>query len=302
MTYPNANSMLWFACIVDLGSFGQASERLGIPSSTLSRKLRELERNLGIRLLERTTRRMHLTEAGAVFYQHCVAMRREVEDAQLAVGQLQSTPSGVLKVASLYTFGSQYLAPLLGGFLQQYPDIRLQLTLNDTAVDLLAEGTDIALHVGPVEQGGYRFRKLGEAVMRLYASPRYLDRHGRPSHPDELVNHVTLAQSPNPERERVVWQLWQPEHEALRVQLRPALVSNEPLSALNTALGGHGIYFGTSLMARPHLAEGALEAVLPSWRGPTLEFHAVFPSRSGLPPKVRVFIDYLAEHIEESLA
>lgn len=302
MTYPNANSMLWFACIVELGSFGQASERLGIPASTLSRKLRDLETNLGIRLLERTTRRMHLTEAGRVFYQHCVAMRREIEDAQQAVGQLQSTPRGSLRVASLYTFGSHYLAPLLAGFLQRYPDIRLHLGLHDKAVDLLAEGVDIALHVGAVEQLGYRYRKLGEAVMRLYASPRYLERHGQPQHPDDLAQHVTLAQSPNPDLESVTWHLWQDDRTERRLCLQPTLISNEPLSALNTALGGHGIFFGTSLMAKPHLASGELQPVLPQWRGPTLEFHAVFPSRSGLPPKVRVFIDYLTERIRDSLA
>ncbi|MGQ7248020.1 LysR family transcriptional regulator [Halomonas sp. V046] len=300
---PHADSMLWFATIVELESFRRAAERLGVPASTLSRRLTALEESLGIRLLERTTRRMYLTEAGRVFFRHCLAVREEIAQAHQAVERLQSAPRGVLRVASFYTLGSQYLAPLLADFLRQYPDIRLELELGENAVHQLEKGADIALHVGDLDTPGYRFRQLGEAVMRLYASPEYLTRHGAPQHPADLEHHVTLAHAACSGARHVEWELWQesaPGHR-LSVKLEPTLMSNEPTTALNTALGGHGIYFGTTLMARPHLFSERLVPVLPHWRGPTIAFHAVFASREGVAPKLRVFLDFIAERIADHL-
>lgn len=301
--HPDPTSMIWFAQIADAGGLSAAARRLGIPASTLSRRLRELEAELGIRLLERTTRRVRLTEAGELFYRHCRELRETVEAARAAVGALQSAPRGSLRVASSYTLGVHGLSPLLADFLLRYPDIDIQLQLTDRTVDLVAEGIDVGLHAGPLDQLGYSHRLLGRGTMYLYASPAYLAARGRPERPADLRAHLIAAQSAGADTaaRALTWRLFGPRGQQEEVIVRPSLVSNEAVAALNVAAAGGGIFLGTEIVTRPYLRSGALQRVLPDWRGPTLEFHAVFPSRRELPPKVRVFIDYLSERLSREL-
>lgn len=298
----DVNALLWFAQVVEAGQLSRAAAQLRIPPSTLSRRLAQLEKTSGVRLLERTTRQIRLTEAGRTIYEHCVHIRTEVERAGVALDQMQSTPRGAIRVATPIALGTQYLAPSLGEFLKRYPEIKVQLFLTSDKVDLVGQAFDIALRIGPTSNSSLRQRMLGRATMYFYASPRYLIDAGEPRVPADLQRHRILAQSAPPLPSEIVWTLHSRDGEEIRLDLRPTVVSNEVVALLNTATNGYGLLLATHLIAQPYVASGHLVRVLPDWMGPSLEFYVLFPSNRGLAPKVRVFVDFLAAALSRSLS
>ncbi|MQY52540.1 LysR family transcriptional regulator [Rhodocyclus tenuis] len=290
------NQLLVFAKVVEQGSFIGAARALALPKTTISRKVQELEERLGTRLLQRTTRRVSLTEAGAIYYEYCGRIVQELEDADKAVGRVQEEPRGVLRVSASFSFGMSTLVPIVPEFMARYPDIQLSLELRNDVVDLVAEGFDLAILIGPVSDSSNVMRRLGESRMRLFATPEYLRQYGSPATPDELTRLPTLTHMRFKQHGRFLWPL-RNGSEARDIYPTPRLVANDPGVLRFATLAGLGIGLLPELLTRHEIDSGRLVPVLPDWEAPRVEFGAVYPSRRGLPPKVRVFIDFIVERL-----
>ncbi|MDH3231391.1 MAG: LysR family transcriptional regulator, partial [Alphaproteobacteria bacterium] len=191
----NFTGMAVFARVVEANSFTEAARRLGMSKAAVSKQVSKLEERLGARLLNRTTRRLSLTEVGAAFYERCARIVAEAEEAELAVTRLNATPRGTLRIDAPVNFGMQYLAPLLPPFMLQHPDLRVDMSFNDRFVDLVEEGCDLAVRIGQLPDSSLVARKLAETRSVICAAPSYWDRHGRPGDPSDLANHDCFAYS-----------------------------------------------------------------------------------------------------------
>jgi LysR family transcriptional regulator for bpeEF and oprC len=289
---PDLNDVRIFAAVASRRSFTGAGTALGIPKATVSRKIRDLEHRLGVRLLLRSTRQVNLTDAGRAFLEHCLRIEDEISDAEAAVRRLGSGPRGTLRVSAPFSLARVLLLPFLPGFLRQYPEVRVALTLKNEPEDLIGRGAEIALTPWPLPPSRHATRLIGTMVPRLYASPAYLERRGRPKSPYDLSNHPTLLHAGGGGRVRLAWSL-SAGRRFESVPLSPALVSNDYAPLHAAALAGVGIVMSTRLLAEDAVRSGALAPVLPEWTGPSIEVRAVFPGRSSLFPRARAFIDLL---------
>ncbi|MCL7713755.1 LysR substrate-binding domain-containing protein [Stenotrophomonas mori] len=293
------NDTLIFVKVVEQGSFTAAARLLGQPKTTVSRKVQELEARLGARLLHRTTRRLGLTEAGTVYYEHCKRIARELEQAESAVNQLQSGPRGWLRFSVPYSVGTTWIAPLLGRFQAQYPDIRVDMHLGDETLDLISGEIDMALRIGPLPDSNLIARKLGRLRTQVFASPGYIRCYGEPAHPDELRHHRTLAvrNAQQSQGNRFAWPLAQDGGAMQEFPVEPLLVANDA-SALNAMLvAGEGLMLSSDVMAKPFIESGMLRRVLAGWTGPDYDFSAVFAGGGMVSPKVRAFVDFLVDKL-----
>ena len=229
------NETLIFVKVVEQGSFIAAANALGLPKTTVSRKVQELEQRLGARLLNRTTRRLGLTEAGSIYHEHCQRIARGLEEAESAVAQLQSGPRGWLRFTVPYSIGITWIAPLLGDFQAQYPEIQLDMHMGNEKLDLIAGEADLALRIGTLPDSNLVARKLGSLRTQVFASQSYIEQHGEPLHPDDLQHHRTLVmRKSHNANNRFIWSLT--DGRALRdFPVNPQLVANDP-AALNWAL------------------------------------------------------------------
>jgi DNA-binding transcriptional LysR family regulator len=291
------NDMLYFAEVVDRGGFAAAGRSLGVPKSKLSRRVAELETRLGVRLLQRTTRRLSLTEAGELFHRHSVAMREEAEAASEAVAQVQSEPRGTIRVSCPVTLAQITLGPLIPLFLEKHPQVRIDMQVTNRVVDLVQDGIDVALRVRPTleDSGTLIVKNLGNTYALLVASPTLLDRHGRPQTPEDLGNIPTLAMSASDGK--AAWKLSGPGGREYDFQHRPVYAADDLLTLKYAAVKGIGMSVLPDYMCRRELRLGELEEVLPGWAPRAAVIHAVFPSRRGLLPAVRRFLDFLGEHV-----
>ncbi|AOX99243.1 LysR substrate-binding domain-containing protein [Jeongeupia sp. USM3] len=291
------NDMLFFAEVAGQGGFSAASRSLGIPKSRLSRRVAELEARLGVRLLQRTTRKLSLTDAGERYYRHCLAIRDEARAAEEAVQEIQSEPRGTLKVSCPVTLAQWSLAPLLGEFMARYPQVRLNLLIANRPIDVIDEGIDVALRVRPVLQDSATLvvKKLGVSRTILVASPEQLLRQGQPGGPDELswLDTVATGESDG----RVQWLLNGPGGAEYPFNHYPRLVAEDLQTLRSAAVGGVGMALMPDFMCRDELKSGALVQVLPDWFPPPGIVHAVYPSRRGLLPAVRALLGFLGERI-----
>lgn len=295
------NQMLVFARVVERGTFIGAARLLGLPKTTVSRKVQELEERLGTRLLQRTTRKLVLTEAGTIYYDYCARIVQEVDEAEHAVGRVQEAPRGVLRVTASFTFGMNVLVPILPEFMARYPEVRLQFDFRNDSPDLLTLGHDLAIRVGPLPDSTYATRQLGATCMRLYASPDYLARQPAPTEVEQLPQHETLTLISSERHGRFVWALGDGHHQR-DISHIPRLVANDPGAIKFAALAGRGIALLPEILIRQELLNGRLQRVLPAWEAAPVSFNAVYASRRGLSAKVRVFIDFLAEQFAEMLS
>jgi DNA-binding transcriptional LysR family regulator len=297
------NEIQIFAAIVERGSFISASNALQIPKTTVSRKVEELEARLGVRLLHRTTRKMSLTEAGQAYYEHCERIIAEIEEAERAVGQLAGAPRGTLRVSASFSVGSRFLGHLLPEFLKRYPEVRVNLVLSNAHEDLVEGNYDLAVRVGRLADSNHASRPLGHFRSRLVASGTYIAEKGLPQTPDELAAHRALVLAPRDEHAgRYVWELEEvatgrKKPQSISVPVQPVMICNDPEPILQSVLGSEGIGFIPDLFVREPLRRGAIVHVLPGWQGPSVSVNAVYLSRRGLSPKVRVFVDFLAEQL-----
>lgn len=295
------NDLYYFAMVVEHGGFAAAERALGIPKSRLSRRIAQLEADLDVRLLQRSTRRFAVTDIGQSVYRHAQSMLSEAQAAREVVDRLSAEPRGQIKVSVPVSLAQQELAHLLPDFLRRYPQVRVQLHVSNRRIDVINEGFDVALRVRSHlnDDGSLVLRSFGQIQELLVASPDYLNRCGRPQSPSDLANHTTLSMSDDDNRQR--WELQDSQGHVQHVELQPRLMGHDfpLLNAL--AVAGMGIVLLPETVCADAVRAGSLEVVLREWRLPQGLCHAVFPSRRGLLPAVRVFIDYLAEHLPTQL-
>lgn len=289
------NDMLYFAEVVERGGFAAAGRSLAIPKSRLSRRLAALEQRLGVRLLQRSTRRVALTEAGDVFYRHCRAMRESAQAASDAVAALRAEPSGRLRVVCPVTLSQGVLGEMVPRYLALNPLVQMQLEVNNRVVDLLEDGVDVALRVRTSldESGSLVVKRLSLGCSYLVASPSLLKRFGALPSPDNLGLLDSVAMSAVDGR--AAWELEGPDGRPLSVAHRPRYVADDLLTLKFAVLAGIGAGILPDYLCRQELADGRLRKVLPDWCLPRPIVHAVFASRRGLLPAVRSFLDFL-EH------
>lgn len=293
---PNAgiepNDLLIFALVADLGSFSRAADRLGLPKSSVSRRLSTLEHQLGERLLQRTTRRQTLTEFGQLLLEHARQIDAEVQAVVSLKEQRQAMPSGRLRVSMPSDIANLFLADTLAAFSAMHPGIALELDLSPRRVDLLGEGFDVVVRMGDLPDDSLlAARRLAVFTNGLYAAPSYLNEHGEPQHPDELSGHqaVRLLRGNG---EPAPWTLQQGQVQWQGDQ-RGRICANSPELMLRLGRAGTGIVGVPDHLALPEVRQGRLCRVLPDWCLPSHTAWAVFPERKLMPLKTRVFIDML---------
>jgi DNA-binding transcriptional LysR family regulator len=285
----------YFTQVVDHGGFARAARALGIPKSRLSRHVMALESQLNVRLLNRSTRRFAVTEVGQEVYRHAAAMRAEADAALEAVELARAEPRGTIRASCPVAFAQSVLAWILPEFLAKYPAVRLQLHVSNRRVDVVREGFDLALRVRsqPSGEDGLVMRTFGRADELLVASPAYLARAGAPASPRDLRAHETLDYGG--ELDRQPWELVDRDGQSVRAEHAPRVICHDFTVLRAAALAGLGIAKLPDSVVREDLRSGALTRVLADWNSPQGVVHAVFPSRRGLLPAVRAFIDFLAE-------
>ena len=283
------SAMQVFARVVELGSFAKTAERLGLSTSACSRQIADLEAHLDTRLLNRTTRRLSLTEAGRAFHERCVPLLSDLEEAEQAAHAGRERPRGTLRITCPVNFGLHHIAPLLAPFLKAHPDVRLDVSLSDRMVDIVEEGFDLALRIGESGSTSVIARKLGETRLVTCASPGYLRAHGTPKTPQQLTEHnCLLYEYLNPRNE---WRFTGAGGSEHRVRVAGNLLSNNGEMAVTLAARGAGICCEPDFIAAAALRSGALKAILTQYAAPATEIHAVYPSRRHLSAKVRAFVD-----------
>jgi DNA-binding transcriptional LysR family regulator len=286
------NDLLLFARIVESGSFSKAADRVNLPKSTVSRRIALLEAKLGERLLQRTTRKLMLTEFGASLLEHARKVVDEVEAAGALVQHRQLAPSGRLRISMPGDFANLGMNRVLTHFMESYPEITLELDLSPRRVDLVAENFDIAIRMGTLpDDSSLNARRVALEKMALYAAPSYIARRGMPSHPDELLEHELLCLlsrngGPAPWVLTRAKQTWQRE-------LPARLTANSPDLLARIACTGAGIAASSDLFAEAHVESGELVRVLPEWDLPMVTGWAVFPGRRLMPAKTRAFLDMM---------
>ena len=287
------NEIVVFAKVVETKSFTAAAQQLGLPKSTVSRKVSQLEERLDARLLQRTTRKLSLTEIGKAYYERCQRIVADIAAAEQLVDDLQATPRGRLKVTAPVDLGAFRLGELTAQFLAQHPDIDVHLELTDRVIDLVDEGFDLGIRFGPLVESTLMARRLTTTHAGLYASRGYLDRHGTPHDLDELAEHALLVFAPVPRM--ATWVL---HGDAGPAELTPSarFTSNNLLAIHEAVRAGAGVAYIPSFVLRC-FGETSLVPVLPELQSPPLELFAVYPSGRNLAPKVRLYLDYLAEQL-----
>lgn len=292
------NDMLYFAEVVERGGFAAAGRALGVPKSRLSRRVAELEARLGVRLLQRTTRKLSLTGVGEIYLRHCSAMRDEAIAAAEAVAQMQVEPRGTLRLSCPVTLAQSTLGYLVPRYLALHPNVKLDMLVTNRVVDLIEEGIDIALRVRSTldDSGSLVVKQLGASCSYLLASPALLKRQGLPATPEDLKNLDTIAMSST--NGCSTWALVGPEGQDFVFQHQPRYVADDLQTLKLAMLAGTGISFLPASLSQAELQAQLLVPVLPGWTLRPGMVHAVFPSRRGQVPAVRSFLDFMGEHMQ----
>ncbi len=281
-----------YAKVVELGSFARAAERLDVSTSAVSRQVAELEAHLEVRLLNRTTRRLSLTEAGQAFYERCVQLLADVEEAEASVRASAVVPRGTLRLTCGVTFGIRYLAPAIAEFSTAHPQVNFDLDLSDRSVDLVEEGFDLAVRIGGIGAQALVSRRIGSTQTMCCAAPAYLERHGSPRTPDELARHECLTYTYVAAPEDWRFDAADGTRHTVRVRARHRANNGRMLAAL--AAAGLGVVYEPDFILVPEVRAGRLVRLLPGYEPPHSPVSVVYPSRRHLSAKVRAFVDFLA--------
>jgi DNA-binding transcriptional LysR family regulator len=281
-----------FVRVVEAGSFVAAAERLALSTSSLSRLVADLEQHLGTRLLNRTTRRLSLTESGQAYYERCVTLLADLAEAEAMAGQSAAQARGTLRLTCSYSMAEQKVAPAIASFAATHPDVKFELVVSDRVVDLVEEGFDLAIRVGPVGSDRLVARRLGSMRLVLCASPKYLQDHPTPAIPADLARHnaLTYAYSASPK----VWRFTGPDGAAHEVRVNGNLHANSGDALRAAAVQGLGVICEPDFLLDAAIREGDLVPLLPGYQGGGGDIWAVYPSRRHLSLKVRLFVDHIA--------
>ena len=281
-----------FSRVVAMGSLSSAARELGLSPAMVSRRLAALEGRLGVRLLNRTTRTVRLTDEGASYYETCTRLLAEIDDAETAVAAGRVTPRGVLKVAIPASFGSRHITPLVPAFAERYPEVQLQLSLSDRNVHLIEEGFDLAIRIADLEDSSLAARRLAPNRRVVCASPAYLRKRGTPRTPQDLAAHNCLTTTDF----AMTWEYTDPQGVAGSVRVSGRYACDNWQVLREWALTGLGIALKSTWDVRAHLEDGTLVPLFPGYTfGSDVAIYAVYPHRRHLPAKTRAFIEFLAE-------
>ncbi len=292
------NQMRVFVEVARQGGITAAARILGMPTSTVSRWVQELEKRLGVRLLQRTTRRIQLTEIGEGYYRRGLKAIESVELAQSWVRSQAEVPQGTLRVTTFQLFAETLLGPVLVTYLEQNPGMSVQVLIHERNVDLVDERIDLAVRVGSQTDSSLVARKLADMKGWMLASPAYLAQHGTPTHPSALSQHSNLIYRHDRE---IVTLPFTKGPEQVDVSLPSRCVVNSIALVRQVTLGGLGIGFLPPMLAHEDVAAGRLLRVLPEWNTVSLPIYAVYPSRKHLAQKVRVFMDLLSDQVNSAV-
>ena len=286
-----------FATVVDQGGFTDAAKKMGISKSAVSKHVSSLEARLGARLLNRTTRRVSPTEIGLAYYDRARRVLSDAGEADALVASMQSAPTGLLRLSVATDFGVNHLSPILWDFLQKYPDITVNMVLNNRYVELISEGFDMAIRMGDLEDSSLRARKLTETQMRMIAAPSYFEKHGRPARLDDLNTHKLLHYSNQASGN--AWKITAPSGEERQIRSAGWLSVNDGQSLLNACIAGLDIAYLPSFLYANAMEQGQVVDVMPDLPVESTGIYAVYPPGRFTQPKVRAFIDFLVAHFSE---
>jgi DNA-binding transcriptional LysR family regulator len=289
------NDIIVFTKVVETKSFTGAADSLGLPKSTVSRKLAQLEERLGVRLVQRTTRKLALTEIGEAYYARCARIVADIHAAEQLVTDMQSTPRGRLRITASVDFSTRFLGEIVADFLAQHPDINVELEGTDRVVDMIEEGFDLAVRFGPMPESTLIARRLCALELVLCASPAYLASHGSPKSVDELDEHDHVLFTPVSRNQ--TWMLVGPGDVTYEFGRPARLASNNYGAVVDVARAGGGIALISEFMVTEEIRTGVLVRVLPEWATRPSEVHAVYPARQNLPPRLTLFLDHLAKSL-----
>lgn len=290
--------MQTFCAVVEAGSFVSASESLGMSKAAVSRYVSELEARLGVRLLQRTTRRLSLTGEGEVFYVRCRELLAGVEEAEAEITSRSDVARGTLRVNVPVSFGISHLAPLWGDFHARHPDVELSVDLSDRIVDIVEEGFDLAIRIATLQSSTLVSRRITNTRLMACASPDYVAKYGVPSHPTELAGHQVIGYSNFTTGND--WPFEGPEG-SVSVRVRPWMYANNGETCCGAAVAGQGVVLQPGFLVHKHLEAGRLVELMPEYRSTELGVYAVYPTRKFVTPKVRALVDYLIAAFPESV-
>ena len=297
MTTDILMGMRVFAAVVDAGSFAGAAEKLELSRGMTSRYVAQVERHLGVRLLNRTTRRLSLTEAGQDYYQRANQVLGLVEDAERSAAQGVAEPRGNLRINTSVAFGARHLGPVVTAYLQRFPHVKAELTLNDRMVDLVDEGFDVAVRIARKVDPGLVARPIGQARVMACASPGYLKKHGTPRTPEELARHNCMSYAHTGQQHQ--WRFSRGGR-GRKVVVTGNFNANNGDILCSAAASGLGVILQPTFLAHELLRDGLLVRILDGWEPEGYTIYAVYPSRQFLTPKVRTFIDFLIDRFGDN--
>jgi DNA-binding transcriptional LysR family regulator len=291
------NDVAVFVAVVDAGSFTRAAEHLNVSRPAVSKQVSRLEEGLGVRLLNRTTRRLSLTEAGRLFHDHASRGLEDLADARAQVALLQAQPRGVLRINLPMSFGILHIAPLLPAFLDAYPEVSVDMDLNDRQLDVIEEGFDVSVRISDLPDSSLVARRLAPCRHVIVAAPAYLEAHGVPSTPADLADHGILSYSLQQSARQ--WHFLDPDGRPVQVSVGGRLQVNNSLALRESLLAGAGLARTPTFLVGDDLRAGRLSVVLGDYRSPEVSIYLVYPQRRHLSPKVRAFADFLAARITD---
>lgn len=287
-----------FSRVVETGSFARAAERLDVSVSSISRQVGMLETHLDARLLNRTTRRLSLTESGRVFYERCVQLLADLAEAEESAHAGTITPRGTLRLTCSITFGARHLAPAMAGFVARFPEMRFDVELSDRAIDLVDEGFDLAVRIGAIGSQNLVGRKIGTTRLLCCAAPDYIAHHGEPDTPEDLAGHACLTYEYSSPHN--TWRFCERDGRERSVKVTGPIHANNGRFLEAMAVEGVGIVTAPDFVVGPDVRAGRLVRLLRAYELPPSTIYVVYPSRRHLSAKVRTFADYLVERFLRS--
>ncbi len=290
------NEVTIFVKVVEAGSFIGASRALNIPKTTVSRKIAQLEEGLGVRLLQRTTRKVNLTEVGRLYFDRCVKILGDLEEANLAVAEMQAVPYGTLRLSASVVFGVTILNHWLAEFMRQYPQVNVEVLVTNQYVDMVDKGIDVAVRSGPLADSTLVAHPLGAVPYWLCASPTYLEAHGEPTSPQNLNHHSCLSIVSETLSELIPWTMKRGK-EQLAIKAPNRLRVNDFLFIKQLLLNSCGIAYVPNIVVLDEVQTGTLVRVLADWQLIERELYLVYPSARHLSPKVRAFVEFVYQKV-----
>lgn len=291
------HSMAVFRRVVEAENFSAVARETNMSQSTVSKHIASLEERLGTKLLNRSTRSLKLTEAGKEYYQHCIRILNDFQEAEASVGKGKIKPTGTLRISTSAAFGRTFVVPHLNEFLDTYPDINIDLLFDDDYVDLVKNGIDLAIRIGPLADSTLIAKKIGSSPRLVVASPEYLVKHGRPKKPADLTKHNCLFYSLQKKPDLWYFHSTQEGEESVRVSGR--LKASSPDAICDATVAGLGISVLYEWYAQQYLEQGKLKAILDDYKPTAHDIHAVYPERRFVAPKVKRMIEFLAAKLKK---